>query len=226
MPDFEILAVIVAGGRGRRFAVPALGGGPKALAGLAGTPLIGWVIDRLQAYSMPMVISAGEETTDFEALGLPVIADGGFAGAGPLAGLYAAMQFAARPPQNFPQNFDGVFSVPADTPFLPDDLVPRLVAEASSPAGLAPRFAATEERWHPLIGLWPVALASRLRAYLASGGRAVHDWARTVQAKPVTFAVPENGPDPFFNINTQQDLRQAQDWLKSDPALMPTARHS
>lgn len=206
----EILSVIIAGGQGRRFS----GQGEavnKALVDLAGAPLIARVMDRLKANQTQVIISANADIAAFEGLGLPVLSDRDFAGAGPLAGVYAAMQYAARQPQGF----DGLFTVPADTPFLPHDLLARLLASAVTPDGLAPRFAATQERWHPLTGLWPLSLAPRLRDYLASGQRAVHGWAKVVQAEPVRFTAPDVGPDPFFNINTPEDLDRAAQWLKT-----------
>ena len=101
-----------------------------------------------------------------------------------------------------------VASVPGDCPFLPGDLVARLVA-ARTAAG-APLACARSGDWrHPVVGLWPVALREDLRkalvgedmrkieAWTARHGVAIADWPAT----PV---------DPFFNVNTPADAAEAE----------------
>ena len=200
--------MVLAGGQGRRFAGPDAAA-HKALADLCGTPLIARVLARTASHGGTTIISTNSDFASFRRFGLPVVTDQAFLGAGPLAGLLAAMHYADR--QNSAPV--AVFSVPADTPFLPDDLLAQLLASATTPAGLAPRFAATSQRWHPLTGLWPLALAPHLQDYLASGKRSAHGWAKAAQAKPVSFAPLKAGIDPFFNINTQQDLSRAAELL-------------
>ena len=101
-----------------------------------------------------LILNANGDPARFAAFGLPVIADGVADFPGPLAGILAALDWAAanRPDVKL------VLSAAADCPFLPRDLVSRLhgALEAEN-AELA--VAASDGQSHPVIGLWSVALA-------------------------------------------------------------------
>jgi molybdopterin-guanine dinucleotide biosynthesis protein A len=106
------------------------------------------------------------------------------------------------------QGADHVVTVAGDTPFFPRDLVDKLAAQGGF--AMAASQANDEEtpQLHPVFGLWPVALSEELRASLAQGERKVRLWARDHGAQSVVFRY--GGIDPFFNINTPEDLRQAK----------------
>jgi molybdopterin-guanine dinucleotide biosynthesis protein A len=115
-----------------------------------------------------------------------------------------------------------VLTVPGDAPFLPRDLLARLRA-AGAPAvaasgvalGVASGVAAATTsggRLHPVAGLWPTAAAPALRAALAAGTRRVEAFAQGLGARAVAFPHPEDGPDPFMNVNTPEDLEAARRW--------------
>ena len=193
-----IPAVILAGGLSRR-----MGGGDKALRPLAGQPVLGHVIDRLRPQVAALALNANGDATRFAGFGLPVVADDAADFAGPLAGILAAFDWAA---QTHP-TASAVLTVPADTPFLPRDLAARLAA-----AG-APALARSGGRIHPVVGLWPLALRADLRRALrAEGLRKVEDWTARLAPSLVDF---EAAPvDPFFNINTPDDLELAEALLR------------
>jgi molybdopterin-guanine dinucleotide biosynthesis protein A len=90
-----------------------------------------------------------------------------------------------------------------DTPFLPQDLVVRLRA-----AGLPAVARGADGRLHPTFALWPVTLRDRLRAALARGEHRVMAFARAEGAALAAF--PDTIPDPFFNVNTPDDLARAE----------------
>lgn len=194
----RIFGVILAGGQGRRMA----GGADKALLALAGAPLLAHVIARLEPQVERLALSANGEAGRFGRFGLPVLADE--VAAGPLAGLLAALRWAA------PLGASAVLSAPVDGPFLPPDLCPRLcLAAEDSPQGLA--LAAAGGRLHPTYGLWPVALAAPLAAFLASGAKPrVLDFARAHGAAEADFA--DDGA--FDNLNTPEDLARAEALLQ------------
>jgi len=103
-----------------------------------------------------------------------------------------------------------VVSVAADTPFFPRDLVDRLEA-AAGPSGLALAASPDEtgKLWHhPTFGLWPVALRDDLREALKDGLRKVVLWTDRHGAGTATFAATPF--DPFFNINTPDDIAEAE----------------
>ena len=196
----RIFGVILAGGQGRRMAAD---GADKALVSLAGRPLVAHVIDRLNPQVEDLAISANGDAARFARYGLAVLPD--TAGAGPLAGVLAALEWAAA------LGATAVLSVPVDGPFLPPDLCPRLcLAAETAPQGLA--MARAGGRTHPTFGLWPVSLAPVLAAFLASGVQPkVMDFARTHQASIADF--PDDGA--FDNLNAPADLARAEDLLRA-----------
>ncbi len=148
---------------------------------------------------MPMAIRAR-----FAAFGLPVIADSVGEFPGPLAGILAALDWAAA---NRP-NVSHILSAAADCPFLPRDLVARLhQARAEQNAQLA--VAASDGQSHPVIGLWDVALREELRhALVVEDVRKIDRW--TARYKLATVTWPATPLDPFFNANTMDDIAEAE----------------
>ncbi|MGB0694508.1 MAG: molybdenum cofactor guanylyltransferase [Rhodospirillaceae bacterium] len=137
---------------------------------------------------------------------------------GPLGGLLsgleavAAFQATSQGP-NGPSVTVRVLSIPADTPFPPQDLVQGLQAAARQvPSGAA--VARSAGRVHPLIGLWPIHLAPLLRRFLIEDGhRAAMAWVERCGAAVRDWPVPDEGPDPFLNINRAEDLALARQWF-------------
>ena len=191
--DHAIPAVILAGGAGRR-----MGGADKAFLALAGAPLIGHVLARLAPRAGALAISANGPPERFARFALPVLADPVPGRAGPLAGVLAAMRWAAA------QGAGEVATVAVDTPFLPLDLLARLAAAPGRPA-----LAESAGRRHPTAALWPVALAPALAGALGAGTRRLGLWADQAGAVSVPFPA-RAGADPFANINTQADLGAAE----------------
>jgi molybdenum cofactor guanylyltransferase len=187
--------VILAGGQSRR-----MGGGDKGMLSLGDKSLIERVIARLSPQVAHMAINANGDATRFAKLGLPVLPDPLPDFPGPLAGILAAMDWA------FGLGAPAVVTVAADTPFFPADLVARL-QQADGPAGFGVAATSTAPDWHPTFGLWPVSLRHALRSDLCAGQRKVILWAQQHGAKPALFDATD---DPFFNINTPDDLAQAR----------------
>jgi molybdopterin-guanine dinucleotide biosynthesis protein A len=198
----QITGVILAGGQSRR-----MGGGDKGMLELGGRPMLAHVIERLAPQVGAMVINANGDAQRFATFGLPVVADtvGGFVG--PLAGVLAGMRWslAQTPPQA-----RWIVTAAGDAPLLPRDLVDRLMAAAEAgPGGIA--LAQSNGELHPVIGLWPVALAADLETQLGQGVRKVLHWTDRHGTVPVPFAPARIGGldvDPFFNANTPPELDQ------------------
>lgn len=193
------LGLVLAGGLARR-----MGGGDKARIAIGGVSILDRVLARLRPHCTGVLINANGDPARFSAFGLPVVADEVPDFAGPLAGVLAGLEWAA---QHAP-DIDWLVTAPADCPFLPHDLVPRLHLVAREEG--RPLACARSGEWrHPVVGLWPVALAGDLRRALideglhkietwtARHGVAIADW----QADPV---------DPFFNVNAPEDVAAAE----------------
>jgi molybdopterin-guanine dinucleotide biosynthesis protein A len=190
-------AVILAGGAGRRMGLPA-----KPLAVMAGRPLVARVADRLRPQVRAMVLNVNEPLAAYEGFGLPLIRDTVPGRVGPLAGILAGMDWALAQPGPA----EWLLSVPADAPFLPFDLAARLLEAA---AGAGASFASSGDRDHSVIGLWPVARRADLAGLLASGIRRADSWPRALGATAVAW--PDTPLDPFFNVNTPEDLARAEE---------------
>lgn len=186
----RIFGVILAGGAGRR-----MGGADKALLPLAGRPLLAHGLARLEPQVERVLISANGNPARLATFGCEVLADD--RPQGPLSGVLAAMACAAR------QGATHVVSVPVDAPFLPADLVARLIA-AAGPGGLA--LATCDGRDHPATALWPVWLAPALGLALAAGEAKVLRFLDAQGAARARF--PDAGA--FANLNTPDDLATAE----------------
>lgn len=215
-PKSDVTGVVIAGGRSAR-----MGFSEKALLDLAAQPMIAHVIERLRPQVGRMVINANGDPARFAPFGLPVVADAMQGQAGPLAGLEAALAWARR---ETPEA-DYVASVAADTPFIPSDLVAQLLA-AIVHQGATCAIASSGKEWTPITGVWSLALADTLAEALRRGVRAVHRFAAEQSCAVVEFQFVDMGGkrvDPFFNVNTAEDLEKARALLAAHGAA-ETAR--
>jgi molybdenum cofactor guanylyltransferase len=195
----DVTGVILAGGQSRR-----MGGGDKGLLQLAGKPMLTHVIERLAPQVGRMVINANGDPARFAGFALPVAADTIAGFVGPLAGVLAGMRWSAA---NAPAA-RWIVTAAGDAPMLPADLVTRLTAAVANREG-AIALAQSAGELHPVIGLWPVALAVDLEDQLGSGVRKVLDWTDrhgTVAVEFPMLGVGGGEVDPFFNANTPQEL--------------------
>lgn len=197
------IGCILAGGLARR-----MGGGDKPMLVLDGRPILSHVVDRLRPQVDTMMLNANGDPARFSEFGLPVAADpvGGFAG--PLAGVLAGLRWA----QEHQSRIEGIISVAGDTPFFPTDLTERLL---DARAGERDRIvlARCGGHNHPVFGYWPLAHADALDAFLREGttGKVL----AFVDMHPNARAeFEEDGHDPFFNINTPEDLAQAEAFVR------------
>lgn len=199
------LGVILAGGLSSR-----MGGGDKGLLPLGESTLLGHVIDRLAPQVGAMALNANGEAARFDGVGLPVVPDSLDGFPGPLAGVLAGLDWAAE------QGADCIVTAAADTPFFPRDLVARLLEAAGDmpvPLVLSGSRDENGKLWRqPTFGLWPVALRDDLRAALKDGLRKVVIWTDGHGGRLAEF--DSVGNDPFFNVNTPEDLEQARTMLE------------
>jgi len=199
----SVVGLLLAGGLSRR-----MGGGDKSLRRLGGETILDRVIARMRPQVAVLVLNANGDPARFARFGLPMVADSVGDFAGPLAGILAGLDWAAanRPDCGI------VASAATDAPFLPLDLVARLMAGLGG-ADLA--CAASGGQPHPVIGLWPVRLREDLRRALAEEGiRKVDVW--TGRHRLATVEFPIGRVDPFFNANRPEDLETAEKLLAGD----------
>ena len=190
----DINAVILAGGQGSR-----LGGLDKGLIELNKRPLIQHVIDRIQPQVSNIIISANRHIDDYSNFGFDVYEDDIPDFAGPLAGVLKALEHC--------QN-EWLLVVPSDSPFIPDNLVQRLSDNIENNKIAIPHDG---KYLHPTFALVHKSLTSSLKEFLQLGERKARVWMQQQEHTIVDF--PDQA-DAFININTEDDLKNAEKHLK------------
>jgi molybdenum cofactor guanylyltransferase len=195
----KILGAIIAGGKSTR-----MGGREKSFIELDGATLLDRTFSRLRFQVEEVIINANGDALRFAATGAPVVEDILTDVGTPLAGLQAALYYGAN------NGYDAVVTVPSDAPFLPLDLVERLL-EAGEMTGAA--IARSGGQDHYLTGIWTTAMAKPLgRLIEAEGMKRVQDFVTRAKAEKVVWAAIPH--DPFFNINTPEELSLAEQIAK------------
>ena len=186
----DIIAVILAGGMGRR-----MGGLDKGLLKFDGRLLIEILIDKLQKQNVNIIINANRNKSVYEGYGFPVISDQLSDYQGPLAGFSSAI--AAVDSQY-------IVTLPCDTPMLSDQYIERFIACHNLPENNnAPISVADDgERLQPVHALINVDLLASLNIFLDSGDRKIDRWYAQHQFNRVDFS---DQSDMFKNINTPED---------------------
>jgi molybdopterin-guanine dinucleotide biosynthesis protein A len=192
------LGMVLAGGLARR-----MGGGDKVRIRIGSATILDRVLACLSAQCPRLAINANGDPARFADTGLPVLADDVEGFVGPLAGVLAGLDFMATEAPGI----EWMLSVPGDCPFLPDDLVERL-HQARRGVGTPLACARSGDWRHPVVGLWPLALRQDLRRALVDEG--LHKIEAWTGRHGVAIADwPEEPVDPFFNVNTPEDVAKA-----------------
>lgn len=189
--DEEIAVVVLAGGEGRRI------GGGKPLRMLGGETLMARALRQAGAFSDRVALAVRHPAQFRAPEGTMLISDAPIEG--PLGGLAAALAWAGE------QGRAAVLTLPCDTPFVPPDLGPRLRVAIG---GHAAALASSGGRLHPVCGLWRVTALEHLPAYAATGRRSLWGFAETIGFATVDW--PVEPADPYFNVNTADDLAEAE----------------
>ena len=184
----KITGIILAGGIGRR-----MGGMDKGLIPFRGKPLVAHALERLQPQVDEILVNANRELEAYGQFGYTVVPDAITGFAGPLAGLHCGMAHTHTPL---------VVTVPCDSPFLPTDLVSRLLAALEQHhADLA--VAKTGGQPHPVFCLCRTSLLPILTHFLENGGRKIDLWYADLNTIEVPF---DDEAEAFANINTPTEL--------------------
>ncbi|TCS63460.1 molybdenum cofactor guanylyltransferase MobA [Varunaivibrio sulfuroxidans] len=197
----NILGVLLAGGLARR-----MGGGDKCLRTVGGKTMLTHAINRAGPQVGSLIINAAGDPERFASYGFPVVPDAIEGFAGPLAGILTAMEWA----HTHAPEVAWVASFATDAPFFPEDLTSRL-AQAIECDGAEMACAQTGARTHPVFALWPVALAAALRRAMEDEKmRKIDLWTARYKIAHVVWT--SDPVDPFFNINTVDDLHVAEEF--------------
>ncbi len=179
-----------------------MGGGDKCLRLLGGASILAHIIGTFQSQVQSLLLNANGDPTRFKEFGLPVRPDCYGESEGPLAGILTAMRWAID------EEAQWLFTVAGDAPFLPGDLVERCLITANT-NGAKMVCASSNGRTHPVCALWDVTLERDLEMALVEHGvRKIDLWTSTINAVVEDFST--DPVDPFFNVNTPDDLKEAE----------------
>lgn len=197
-----VAGAILCGGRSSRL------GTDKALAGLAGKPLLQHVIERLEPQLDQLVLGTGRDGAGLNAFEYTLVQDVAPSHRGPLIGLYSALRWLEASSHHW------LVLCPCDAPFLPLDLVERLL-RASKRAGKPVAVARYEGVVQPTFSLWHRELANTVGVVALEQGRG----GLMAMLDQLDYAIEDwqaGNPAPFFNTNTQADLEHAQRMLDDE----------
>ncbi len=206
MFEWKVPAVILSGGQSRR-----MDRNDKAFLSFSDQNLLEIVVERLQQQTQKVAINTNSNSSKYYHYGLPILKDQIGAFWGPLAGILTAMKWANE------MGYKKVATVAVDTPLFPKNLLEELYQKMKvSNSDIV--FAASASDYkrkkvvHPVFGLWKTYLLEDLRTDLENGTRKVTRWSDKHKASCVCFS--DERIDPFFNINTPDDILLIKEYLK------------
>ncbi len=208
----DVAGTVLAGGLARR-----MGGRDKGMLDLGGRSLLDHVIACLRPQVRMVALNVNDDALRFDPSVFSLAPDMLPGRPGPLAGVLAGLDWTFA---NVP-GLHWVVTVPTDTPFLPVDLVERLF-EAVAASGADMACASSAGRRHPVVGLWPVHLRNELRqALISEGVRKIDAWTSRYRVAEASFI--DDPVDPFFNVNSPDDLAMARVLLTRSECREPGA---
>ena len=203
MDHNNILAVVLAGGKSRRF------GRDKSQVKLGDKILIDYILSEILDFYNDILIVANEPIKFLDSNKITLIEDIR-KGLGPLGGVFSAMKWV----RDNKKDYEWVSTFPVDTPFFKKDHLSKFYKEIDLNKSKL-FFMKSKNTRHNIFGLWSLELFEKLESALNSGDRKVELWANEIGVKTIDFE-HENNKDPFFNINTENDLETAKKLLNND----------
>ena len=198
MSEHNILAAILAGGQSRRM------GKDKLFLELNNKKLIEHTIDKVKKYLKQVIIITNQNNEFFLKNNLTTVKDCIEGQLGPLVGILTAMKWA----KESSKKYSWVASFPCDTPFFPESIIKSFIKESKKKESLL-LSASSHGRKHNIFGLWSLDLYDKLKDDLVNKKiRKVQDWTEKNKIKNLEFRFKDY--DPFFNINTEEDLKFAK----------------
>ncbi len=200
MSENNVLPVILAGGKSRRF------GANKAVAKLGDKSLIDYTINKLEPkFAEILVITNNPMQVSKD--NIFFIKDTMSGQLGPLVGILSAMEWV----KNNDKNYEWIISFPCDTPFFEEEIIDKVInSQKSSDKKLL--FLKSGNKRHNIFGLWSIELMEQLKNDINQGARKVEDWANKIGTEIVE--INSESDKSFLNINTKLDLEDAQKKLK------------
>ena len=196
MDNNNILPVVLAGGKSKRF------GENKSQAQLGGKILIDYILSEIIYEFTEVIIVANEKIEHLPSERIIKIEDYK-KDYGPLGGIFSAMKWV----KDNNKKYNWIASFPSDTPFFKMDVLKKFLNEINEKESEL-FFIKSNEKRHNIFGLWSLDLIDQLEKDLETGTRKVEKWANNIGVKTINMSFEKK--DPFFNINTKEDLKDAE----------------
>ena len=198
MSEHNILGAILAGGQSKRM------GKDKLFLELNNKKLIEHTLDKVKKYLKKIIIITNQDNKFFLENNLITVKDCIEGQLGPLVGILTAMKWAK---ENL-KKCSWIATFPCDTPFFPESIIKSFIEESKKKESLI-LCASSHGRKHNIFGLWSLDLYDKLKDDLINKKvRKVQDWTEKNKIKNLEFTFKDY--DPFFNINTEEDLEFAK----------------
>ena len=202
MDHNNILGTVLAGGKSQRF------GEDKSQVKLDGKLLIDYILTEIIDEFKEILIVTNSQITFQKSKKISTIKD--FKkGQGPLGGVLSAMKWAKE--KN--DKYKWISTFPVDTPFFKKDILQKFLSEIDSEESKL-FFIKSNNKRHNIFGIWSIDLMKKLEDDLNEGQRKVEVWANSVGVKVINMEFINK--DPFFNINTKEDLEKAKEKINYD----------
>ena len=197
MDHSKILGVVLAGGKSLRF------GEDKSQVKLNNKSLIDHILSEILTEFKELLIVSNNSIKFNKSEKISIIGD--FKNnLGPLGGVLTAMKWI----KDNNKDYQWISTFPTDTPFFKNQILKDFHNKINLKNGKL-FFIKSNNTRHNIFGLWSIDLADKLEKDLENGDRKVEDWANKVGVNIIDMQFEKN--DPFFNINTKEDLEKAKD---------------
>ena len=202
MDHNKILGVVLAGGKSQRF------GEDKSQVKLYDKLLIDYILSEIIDQFNEILIVSNNQIKFKDAAKISKTKDA-IEGLGPLGGILTAMKWV----KDNNKDYQWISSFPSDSPFFTKNEL-KVFYNNIDMQKKKLFFIKSKDTRHNIFGLWSLDLLDKLELDLQRGERKVEVWANTVDAQIIDIDQSER--DPFFNINTKEDLEKAYKILKHD----------
>ena len=198
----NILAVVLAGGKSQRF------GQDKSQVKLKDKILINYILGEIIDVFQETLIIANDPIDYMQSDKISITKDFK-SNLGPLGGVLSGMKWIKE--NN--KNYKWISTFPSDTPFFSKKEL-NYFYENIKENNSKLFFIKNKDTRHNIFGLWSLDLIDQLEKDLLKGQRKVEDWADSIGVSTVNIEYKK--PDPFFNINTKEDLKRAKEMMNND----------
>jgi len=200
MEHNNILGTVLAGGKSQRF------GEDKSQVKLGGKLLIDYILSEIiDEFNEVLVVS--NNLINFKQSEKVSLIQDFKKDLGPLGGVLTAMKWV----KDNDKDYQWISTFPADTPFFTNHILKNFLKKINMEEGKL-FFIKSNNTRHNIFGLWSIDLMDKLEEDLDKGERKVEVWANSIGVKSINMKFENE--DPFFNINTKDDLKKAMEKLE------------